>query len=375
MLLSTQLMHSQSKVEVKINNDSLQVYLENTIEKYPIPGVSVAFISSDTTLNLAVAGIVKLGERVRIDTDCKMHLGSCSKAMTGFLAGILVEKGLLQWNSTIADIFPSFLSNIQKAYRKTTLKQLLSHQSTLPPFVTGEDWISLERFTEQNAKKRRHDFAQWVLQQKPVSFDKTQKKAGFRYSNAGYAVAAAMMEEVTNKSWEELMEEEVFAPLGIEATFGWPSAENNEHKVWGHLWDEKTQILVPTDPNGTYQIDPILSPAGNISMSVLDYSKFIQKNLRGLNGLDDEYDTSFYEYLHYVNKATSEYSIGWYSVNQFEDELSSHTGSADTFYCLNLILRKHNLAVMVIANSATEETKIGVEKIRNYLIRPYLIKE
>lgn len=186
-----------------------------------------------------------------------------------------------------------------------------------------------------------------------------------------------MMEKATNKEWEKLMQEEVFLPLQIDATFGWAARENIK-EPWGHIFDEDTKILTPHNPNSDYQMDSILSPAGNMSMSVVDYTKFIQKNLLGLNGLDKEYSKQFYEYLHYSNIKKSEYSIGWYLIHQsnknnpFGDMVSTHSGSADTFFGINFLLPKHNIAILVIANSANEETQKGLKKIRNYLLRNYV---
>tara|TARA_R110002051_G_C8664469_1_gene489494 strand:- start:54 stop:1205 length:1152 start_codon:yes stop_codon:yes gene_type:complete len=361
---------SQKVVEKKINSDSLKIYVNKIIAEYEIPGIQAALVSGDKILNVVAEGVKKIdGDSISVNS--KMHLGSCGKAMTGYLAGILVQKKLLNWNTNIKDVFPEFKSEINQEFMDLTLKSLLSHQSKIPQFITGEDWKLLDRFVEKDPKARRYAFAKWILKKEAVPFDSTETNAGFRYSNAGYSIAAAMMEKVTNNSWEQLMKDEVFEPLGIDAIFGWP-ARTDKSEPFGHIINEKNQTLIPHNPNDEYKIDPILSPSGNISMSVLDYIKFIQKNLNGLNGFDNEYPKDFFEFLHYTNRPESEYSIGWYSVEQFDDNLSSHTGSADTFYCLNFLLRKHNIAVIVIANSATEQTKNGAEKIRNYLIRPYL---
>lgn len=363
---------SQKAVEKKVNSDSLQNYIQKIITEYEIPAVQAALISGNEILNLTAVGVKKISGD-SITSNSKMHLGSCGKAMTGYLAGVIVDKEMLNWNSKIKDVFPEFKTEINNEFFDITFKELLSHKTLLPQFITDEDWKLLERFEDNDAKTRRYNFSKWVLKQNPIPFDSLEIKAGFRYSNAGYSIAASMMEKVTGKSWEQLITEEVFETLNIDAFFGWP-ATSDKNQPFGHIIDENSGNLIPHNPNDNYQIDPILSPSGNISMSIIDYIKFIQKNLNGLNGFDNEYPKEFFEFLHYTNKPTSEYSIGWYSVNQFDDDLSSHTGSADTFYCLNLLLRKHNIAVIVIANSATEQTKTGTEKIRNYLLRPYLTK-
>lgn len=363
---------SQEVVKKRINSDSLQKYLQETIATYKIPGVQATLVTGTEILNVAAAGVIQIGGD-SITIQNKMHLGSCGKAMTGYLAAVLVERKLLEWDSKIIEIFPEFKAIIHNEFLDITLQELLSHQTKVARFYTDEEWKLLERFKQKDPTKKRYNFTKWVLKQHPIPFDSLESKAGFRYSNAGYAIAAAMLEKVTARSWEQLITEEVFNPLKMDVTFGWP-ATNDKSQPYGHITDTITKDLIPHNPNDTYSIDPILSPAGNMSMSILDYAKFIQKNLRGLNGIDEEYPKEFYEFLHYSSKPRSEYSIGWYSIDQFNDELSAHTGSADTFYCLNLLLKKHNIAVIVIANSATETTETGTEKIRNYLIRPYLTK-
>ncbi|WP_375560852.1 serine hydrolase domain-containing protein [Bernardetia sp. OM2101] len=376
ILCNIQSVTAQTKVEKKVTSDSLKNYVQNIIKAHNMVGVQVAVVSSTETINLGAFGRKKLdGDSLEISD--KMHLGSCGKAMTGYLAGILVEKKILRWDSTLEEIFPELVQTMNKKFRKVTLSDLLSHQSKLPQFFTDEEWKILSRFTEKNPQKRRYNFTKWVLSQKPIPFKKENRKAGFRYSNAGYGVAAAMIEKATNKEWEKLMQEEVFLPLQMNVTFGWAAREDIQ-QPWGHIFDKEKNILIAHNPNSEYQVDSILSPAGNMSMSVVDYSKFIQKNLLGLNGLDKEYNKEFYDYLHYVNIKKSEYSIGWYSIHQsdknnpFDDMVSTHSGSADTFFCINFLLPKHNIAILLIANSANEETQIGLKKIRNYLLRNYV---
>ncbi len=377
ILYSVQFTFAQTKVEQKVSSDSLENYVQNIIKTHKMVGVQVAVVSSTETINLGAFGLRKL-EGDSLEISDKMHLGSCGKAMTGYLAGILVEKKILKWDSTLEEIFPELVQTMNKKFRKVTFSDLLSHQSQLPPFFTDGEWKQLSRFTEKNPQKRRYNFTKWVLSQKPIRFKKEDRKAGYRYSNAGYGVAAAMIERATNKEWEKLMQEEVFLPLEIDATFGWAARNNKKEGAWGHIFDEEKKTLIAHDPHSEYQMDSILSPAGNISMSIIDYIKFIQKNLLGLNGLDKEHSKEFYEYLHYFNIENSEYSIGWYSIHQsdenspFDDMVSTHSGSADTFFCINFVLPKHNIAILVIANSANEKTQTGLKKIRNYLLRHYV---
>jgi CubicO group peptidase (beta-lactamase class C family) len=53
------------------------------------------------------------------------------------------------------------------------------------------------------------------------------------YSNAGYAVAAAMAEATAGEAWDSLVESRLARPLGIRLTQGWP-ATGDSLQPWGH---------------------------------------------------------------------------------------------------------------------------------------------
>ena len=53
---------------------------------------------------------------------------------------------------------------------------------------------------------------------RPVRSEKTPGTA-FEYSDAGYCVLQLLVQEVTNKTFEDVVQEIVFDPLGLENTF------------------------------------------------------------------------------------------------------------------------------------------------------------
>ena len=59
------------------------------------------------------------------------------------------------------------------------------------------------------------------------------------YSNANYVVAGAMLEEVTGQQWEDLMQEHVFAPLGMTSTGGWAKKDLLYCVSWA--WDQTSE--------------------------------------------------------------------------------------------------------------------------------------
>jgi len=85
-----------------------------------------------------------------------------------------------------------------------------------------------------------------------------------------------LLEKVSGKSWEDLCLEILKSEMNIDFVFGWPN-RNLKNQPFGH-WVEKGNI-VPVYPDVDYELS-LVEPAGNISMSIGNYAKFIQINMK-----------------------------------------------------------------------------------------------
>lgn len=191
-----------------INADSVNLTLQSILEKYNIPGISLVIAKSDTILFINSTGVRNLSTLESLKIADRMHIGSCTKAITGFAAGALVKVGLIKWESTIIEIFPEFKNTIKRDYYNTTLKDLLSHHARVLPFDSLEEWIEMDKkdqFKGKNLIEKRCNFSQWVLGKEQVKIDSLKGKEDFVYSNAGYVIATSMLERVTGEPWEKLI--------------------------------------------------------------------------------------------------------------------------------------------------------------------------
>lgn len=340
-----------------------QELLVNTQKDFFIPGLAGVAVTSKGIIWKGVSGVRRLGSSESITLQDRFHIGSNTKAMTGFMAGTLVEQKLIDWETKILDVFPQYRPEANKAYFAATLRDVLSHRAGILPFKHAADFERLPDFSGSDSEIREA-FAAWLFKQKPVAME----AQGFTYSNAGYTVAAAALEKVSGKSWEQLIKEDLFKPLGIDGRNGWPAFEDEE-QPWGH-WMEDGK-LQPHDPHGEYQLPGILAPAGDINMSVLDYAKYLQTLLSGISGEDTIIRSSTCHFLLYTNIDFSPYSIGWGSSKRNGLTISSHDGSAGTFYCHAFIVKELDLAIALMANSATQETVRGLHSLREKIVKLY----
>jgi D-alanyl-D-alanine carboxypeptidase len=355
------------KSQTAENAEMLQRCLREYRDEYGIPGVVAVVVTSDSILGIAVDGVRKLGELDSIQIDDKFHIGSNTKAMTGFVAGVLVEKGLIGWEARILDIFPEFAESSKNVYKDKTLKDLLSHRARIKPFTSGEEFAQLPEF-DGSKTERRKAFTGWLLQQEPVDIDTVR---GYVYSNAGYGIASTMLERVSGKPWEQLMAEELFGPLGIDGKIGWPGFEDAD-QPWGHYYDSDSGRVFPHDPHDEYQLPEIASAAGDVSLSIRDYAQFLQINLIGLNGKDTILTAATYQFLHPCIDSTGQYGIGWGLREHEGYKVSRHNGSAGTFYCTALIFREKDLALGVMMNGVTPDAEKAIAELRIAILKHYL---
>lgn len=349
-------------LSVTANAQNLPQIADSIRKAYKIPEIAYTVVSADRVLEFDVKGYHRADsttENNKAAVSDYFHLGSNTKAITGFIAGYLVESNKINWNTKFFSLFPEWKSQSDTAYANITLLDLLSHRARIQPYTSGAEYKMLPIFKGSPAAQRKL-FARYLLKQKPVN----KGKEVFNYSNAGYSIAALMLEKVSGKTWEQLVEEVLTEKLHLNYKLSWPN-KYQANQPWGH-WIEKGK-LTALPPTLDYNLN-LAEPAGDISMPLPDYAKFIQLNLQGLGGKDNLLKADTYHFLHLGRSA---YSIGWGNVKQGGKYFSDHSGSAGTFFCYTLIDHSKGLGYIIIANSATEKTQQGIFALLEQLEKKY----
>lgn len=326
-----------------------------------IPEMTFAVVTKDRVLVKGTLGYHKVTDVTELPNarpDDLFHLGSNTKAITGFVAATLVEKGKINWDTRFFELFPNLVNHSNRNYHHVTLEDLLSHSARIQPFTSGAEYQKLPDF-KGNKKARRKKFAKHVL-----TLPVVEKNKAFCYSNAGYSVAAVMLEKVSGKSWEKLVADIVRKKLRLDFAFGWPN-RNGDNQPYGH-WEEKGK-LVPVSPKTNYDLS-LAEPAGDISMNIENYARFIQMNIEGLAGHNNYLKSETYQYLH---SSKSEYAIGWVNYTKNGVQISEHTGSDGTFFSYVQIDRTNLIGYIVIVNSGTASAQEGVHAMMNILKKNY----
>lgn len=331
---------------------SITKKIDSIRARYEIPEMAYAVVTPEKIILEEYLGHHKLGSEFIKDTARRsdyFHLGSNTKAITGLIAAYLVEQHKIKWSTKIFDLFPEWKRQANSSYYPVTLQDLLSHRGRIQPYTSGLEYQELPVF-KGNQQKQRQLFAAYLLREKPVILDPDKS---YSYSNAGYSIAASMLEKVSGLSWEQMTKSIINNKLHLKLRFGWPNRHSTD-EPWGHWMEAGKQVSVPG--NTSYNLN-LGEPAGDISMTLPDYLKLTQLQLTGLSGTDNFLKANTYEFLHYGLK---DYAIGWSNVNKNGLKLSDHSGSAGTYFCYSLFDSLNNKAYIIMMNSGTKKAQEGL---------------
>ena len=343
-------------------DSGLQAFLEQTLatarDKNHLPAVAALIQIDGKIAAEAALGVRALGHPETVTVNDRWHIGSDTKAFTATMVARLIDQGVMKFDDTLAASFPAFAEKMDPAYRGITVTELLSHTAGLPPMTDDKElpeFLAVLKSVD-GVKAQRAALARKYLTMPPAS------KAGeFKYSNLGFIIAGAIAEARTGKTWEELIREQVFAPLGIaNAGFGAPAPMGKE--PCGH--DEVKGKLVPLDP-ATPEADnpPALGPAGTINITLKDWVRFAQDQLDGVHGHGKLLKPETYRKLH--TPLTTTYALGWGAKLGADGvpELLTHTGSNGYWVADVRIMPKHDMIFLFATNAGNDAANQAVRDV------------
>ena len=260
--------------------------LESVRRKYRLPALACASVELKGIVSIGFVGYRKFGRKVPISHDDKFHIGSCTKLMTATLSTLLVSEGKIGWDTTLGEVLEDFSTKMHPGYRRVTLKQLLLFQGGIPSFQNLSLVLSIYKLRGLDLQGGRQELVSRVLKSAP----KFEAGTASLYSNESYVLAGAMLERVTNKTWEKLLQERLFGPLHMSsAGFGPPASPGRIDNPWGHiilpiLYNLK--LTIPKDPRWWADVPSAMGPAGTVHCSISDFAKYALYRLRASLGLE-----------------------------------------------------------------------------------------
>jgi CubicO group peptidase (beta-lactamase class C family) len=365
--------------------DDLSSLLAESVKKHKLPGMAAAIVGGGRITAIGAAGVRVRGHQEKITTDDLFHIGSDTKSMTATLIAILIEEGKLRWNSTPAEVFAGHgIQHIDPAWKKVTLEELLSHHAGVRP---NPDMSTLDSLLIFKPREQRLRVCRTILEKPPDH----EPGKDFLYSNAGYIIAGAMAEAVTDQPWEDLMIERVFKPLGMKHVgFGPPGLSpkgarpsSSITQPWGH-----EGAGAGMEPGPGADNPPSLGPAGRVHLTLSDWARYATLHLSAEHPEANAsaggrpllpaplLPAAQLRHLHTpfggpIDKSGAKYAMGWAVISRAtpgQIELT-HAGSNGMWYADISLRMWENRAILIVTNQGDKAASRACAEVRATLVK------
>ena len=337
----------------------LRASLEKIRHRHHLPALAASIVLDGRVAVASAVGIRRVGSPERVTREDAFHLGSITKTMTATMIGALVDRGLMRWEMTLAELFPELLPVMQPAYRGVTITQLLSHTSGMSYTPRKHEAASDARGRDELL--RRYQYVEFAVVDPPEAPPGTKMIYG-----GGPVIAACAAERITGRTYEQLMREHVFDPLGMR-TYGYGNAEHRDRvdAPWEHEWREGRAIPIEQPPS--YAHDARAPVGKNGHCSVIDLGTFAAAHLLGDRGASRLLSPETFRTLH--TAVIPGWGPGWEvtKVSWAEGRVLAHNGSNGRNESLCHVLLDEGYAVSVVSNVGGHDAASALGEVTHLL--------
>ena len=335
--------------------------LEPLRAEFDLPALGGAVVAGGELVGLGVTGERARGSGVKVQVDDVWHLGSCTKAMTATLAARLVEQGKVAWDTTVGTALEG--TPMIEGWRPVRLDWLLQNRGGMTTEPPRALWQELWERDEGPAAARAW-FVGRLLARAPGVAPGTK----FVYSNQGFNLAGVVLERRTGRTWEAMMQEDLFAPLGMtSAGFGAAGSATEVDQPRGHRNDGRT----PVAPGKGADNPAAIGPAGTVHASLRDWARFVVLHLRGARGEQGLLlQPATFAVLHTAPEGFS-YAMGWGTEQRpwAGGRALTHSGSNTMNYCTVWVAPGRDHAFLVVTNAAGRAAQQATDRAVGAMVR------
>lgn len=319
-------------------------YVESELARYKTPGMGVGVIQDGKVVFAKGFGYQDMSTVAPITENTQWGIASCTKSFTATLCGMLADEGYFTLEQPIREYLPDFQMYDPVATKLCTLKDMLCHRTGLG----GYDAVWADNCTREDLWRRLRYL---------------RPNASFRglvqYNNLIYTMAGHVCEKVTGLSWDQLVQERIFAPLGMN--------DSNTSIVDLMKSSDFAQPYWPTDegpvPVDNWNVD-LGAPAAAINSTINDMLKWLQFNLDDgvVNGKRlikketlEEIHTAQVRYKLWPwdfpeNPPMAGYALGWYNDVYRGIPVYWHIGEIEGYGTMMAVLPRQKTGIVLFNN-------------------------
>lgn len=322
-------------------------------------GAAVAIVYKGQVVFLKPYGVKRIYSTDSVDIHTIFRLASVSKGFAGVLASKLHFENSINLDTSIVSYLPDF--HLKNAFNQNnvTLRNALSHTTGLISYSFDP---SIEDGVSYNSVY--HDLYRANIDSKPGE--------KYAYQNVMFSLIDTIAQIKTGKSYENLMKEQIFTPLGMSdatMTFDGFTSTNNyayPHKGWG-------KNVYSLKLNDRYYET---KPAAGVNASIVDMSKWLQAimgystDVISSEVINDVTTPRIVTPVKYVSSRTwgdlqnKEYGMGWRILTVNGKKVVYHGGFVEGYRAEIAFCPEKEIGIVMLQNSANT---LAVEAVPNFI--------
>ena len=326
----------------------LEKELNTVLETWNAAGFAVAVVEKNKVIYAKGFGYRDYENKIPVTPNTLFAIGSCSKAFTTSVLGILESEGKLSLDDSPSKFVPELRFFNNEMNNSIIIKDLMAHRTGLPRHDFS--WYFFPSDSKMDLVKR-------IAYQEPF----TGVRQTWYYNNFMFLLQGVIAEEITGVSWEENVREKIFKPLNMNrSNFTIEEWLKEEDRAVGYALD-KGNTIKKID----YYDIAGMSPAGSINSSVNEMANWLRTWIYGgkFNGKEilpnaftnQASSSQMVVGSGYPDKETpglyfANYGYGWFLSSYKGHYRVEHGGNIDGFSASTSFYPSDSLGIVVLTN-------------------------
>jgi CubicO group peptidase (beta-lactamase class C family) len=310
-------------------------------------GVAVAVVEKNKVVYAKGFGFRDVENKLPVTENTQFAIGSCTKAFTASLLGILQKDRSLDFDKPVTQYLPELRFFNDELNAHVTLRDMMCHRTGLP----------------------RHDLSWYIDPDERAALVKRiqymEPSAGLRtrwqYNNFMFLLQGVVAEKLTGKSWEANISERIFSKIKMgHSNFSVKDLAQYQEPALGYnvIHDSVIHKMPYYEIGG-------MGPAGSINSTVTDMAQWLKVWING-----GKLDTVEIIPSNYITEATSSqmivapgtptlekpdilfsnYGFGWFLASYKGHYRVEHGGNIDGFSANTSFYPTDSIGIVVLVN-------------------------
>ena len=337
---------SDIPADVKAVAADFDTWLDEVAQSNQVSGLAAAVVSGNTILLQRGIGYADASKGKPITPDSVFRLASLSKAFASALTAMLVDEGMLSWQTKVAGVLPTFELHDIAAGNSLTVRDILSQRVGLP------------HNTYDNLLEQNEPYQELVDKLKEVPLACGVGDC-YGYQNITFALIGDITYAVSGDFFYHQVEKRIFHPLGMDsATYGRDAIEADPN--WAQPHARRGAGWTPIAIKESYYHVP---PAAGVNASIKDMTKWL---IAQMGGRPDVLSNDLLTTLHTPLVSTptelhatpwrrarlsdASYALGWRIYEYGGQTLVFHAGAVQGYRSMIAFFPKQKFGAVMLWN-------------------------